>query len=232
LVVSDMFERGPRTGRIQKPTLAAVIARVVRDEILSGQIPPGAQLNEVELATRFATSRGPIREGLQRLVQEGIVVSAPHRGLFVPVLTLADLEDIYFARAALERAAILRLVDRGVPAAGIAELEHALAHMQAALEAEDLAGLANADLRFHEVIVARAASERLGRLYTMLTSQTRLGLNLLLGTYEHRSDLVAEHQAILHCLIARDRRAALEKLEDHFRDAGEALGGFDDLPRR
>jgi DNA-binding GntR family transcriptional regulator len=73
-------------------------------------------MNEVELATRLATSRGPVREAMQRLVQEGLLISAPHRGIWVRQLVQADLEDLYFARAAVERAAMLRLIDRGMPA--------------------------------------------------------------------------------------------------------------------
>ena len=221
---------GGRTPRVPKPTLAAVILRQVREQIVSGQIPPGAQLNEGELAARFATSRGPIREGLQRLVQEGLLVSTPHRGLFVPVLTAADLEDRYLARAALERAAMLRIVEQGISAAAIAELEQVLGEMELALREGDTTGIAEADLRFHEVIVLRSGSERLGQMYRMLAGQTRLGLNVLAGVYEHREDLLAEHRRILKDLIAGERGPVLERLDDHFDSALKTIAGTLDPP--
>src|SRR5215218_8200290 len=77
------------------------------------QIPPGTQLNEVELASSFGVSRGPVREALQRLIQEGLLRSEPHRGVFVPVMTDEDIDDVYLAREALEAAAVRQIARMG-----------------------------------------------------------------------------------------------------------------------
>jgi DNA-binding GntR family transcriptional regulator len=209
--------------RVPKRTLAAVVTSQVRERIIDGVYPPGTQMNEVELAIRFATSRGPVREALQRLVQEGLLLAAPHRGITVRVLTDDDLEDLYFARAAIERAAMLRLTTRGVPAALIATLEQAVRQLALSVEKKDWLQVSAADLRFHQAIVEAAGSERLSAMYASLADQTRLGLNLLVGTYKGREDLVEEHQQLLKLLTSGDRGPLFHTLDRHFGDAMTTL---------
>lgn len=205
-----------RPVRVAKPTLAAVITAELREAIITGRIPPGSQMNEVELAARFSTSRGPVREGMQRLVQEGLLVSSPHRGIFVPVLSAEDVEDLYFARSALERAAMFRLVDRGISAATLAVLEQVLGEMELAVGDRDPAAVAAADLRFHEILVSAAGSPRLQQMYEQLVGQMRLGLNLVIETYVERAGLVAEHRAIVRQLKTGDRMALMRAIDEHF----------------
>lgn len=209
--------------RVPKRTLASVITSQVRRRIIDGTYPPGMQLNEVDLAGQFATSRGPVREGLQRLVQEGLLVSEPHRGMFVPVLTDEDIEDIYHARSAIERSSMMRLIDRGLTAATLAELEQVLDEMKLAIKEEDWFAVAAADLRFHEVIVTAAGSPRLLRMYTSLAGETRLGINRLVRSYEGRRNYLEEHQRIFSLLAAQDRKGLIDELEAHLGGALSTL---------
>jgi DNA-binding GntR family transcriptional regulator len=217
--VSKGKGKGASGPHVPKRTLAAVVTSQIRDRIVDGGYPPGTPMNEVELATRFRTSRGPVREALHRLVQEGLLVSTPHKGISVRVLTPDDLDDLYFARAALERAALTRLTERGAPAALIANLEQALAQLSLAVESQDWLLVSAADLRFHSHIVDAAGSERLSLMYASLAAQSRLGLNLLVGTYKGRTDLIDEHAHLLKLLSDGDRAALLEALDKHFGDA-------------
>ncbi len=211
--------------RVPKRTLSSVITSQVRQRIIDGTYPPGTQMNEVELAARFSTSRGPVREGMQRLVQEGLLVSEPHRGVFVPVLTAEDLDDLYFARSAIERASMMRLIDRGLTAAATASLEQALGEMELAIQRQDWSGVAGADLRFHEIIVSAAGSPRLLRMHMSLAGETRLGLNLLVGTYEGRADYLEEHTRIFEFLVSGDRLGLVDELEAHLHTALTTLRG-------
>lgn len=210
---------------VRKRTLSSVIASQVRQRVIDGTYPPGMQLNEVELAAQFATSRGPIREGIQRLVQEGLLVSEPHRGVFVPVLTDEDLDDVYFARSAIERASMVRISERGLAASAMASLEQTLGQMAVAIEAEDWRAVAAADLRFHEIIVNAAGSPRLSRMYAALSGESRLGLNLLVGTFQGRTDYLDEHTRIFNFLAAGDRNNLVNELEKHL---GTALNTLHD----
>lgn len=202
---------------IRKKTLAEVITTQLRQRIVDGSYSPGAQLSEVELATRFDTSRGPVREAMQRLVQEGLLVSHPHRGVFVPELTYEDINDLFLARGAVERAAMLELIGHGVPAKTLARLEQQLGEMERAIEHGDWPALAAADLAFHEAIVEAARSTRLDRMYAALAGETRLGLNILVSSYEGRADYVEEHRRIFDLLASGDRAGLLSELDRHFR---------------
>jgi DNA-binding GntR family transcriptional regulator len=204
---------------VPKRTLGSVVTAQIRDRILDGTYPPGTQMNEVELATRFATSRGPVREALQRLVQDGLLLSAPHKGITVRAMTAEDFDDLYFARAALERAAILRLTGRGAPAALLAALDQDVRRMALAVEQHRWVDVAAADLSFHSHIIDAAGSERLSAMYATLADQTRLGLNIMLGTYKGRTDLVDEHAELLKLLSAGNQPALLTALDKHFGDA-------------
>src|ERR1700750_714641 len=83
------------------PSLVATIACDIGAEIIQGKIKAGDDLNSVELSRRFQTSRTPIREALILLEKEGLVEIPPRRRPRVRALALAEIRDIYEARAAL-----------------------------------------------------------------------------------------------------------------------------------
>ena len=109
--------------RIPRVTFASMVGERIRSNIIDGTLPPGSQLNEVELASSFGVSRGPVREALQRLIQEGLLRSEPHRGVFVPVMTDEDIDDVYLAREALETAAVRRIARMGWSASAFKALD-------------------------------------------------------------------------------------------------------------
>ncbi|WP_418606351.1 GntR family transcriptional regulator [Georgenia sp. SUBG003] len=102
-------------------------------------------------------------------------MSHPHRGIFVPVLAYDDLNDLFVARSAVERAAMVEVLAHGVPAATIAALEQVLGQMELAIQAHEWSGVVAADLRFHELIVEASGSPRLTRMHNTLSGETRLG---------------------------------------------------------
>src|SRR5690242_107843 len=98
-------------GRVS--TVDALVA-ALRERIISGEIPPGAQLREVELSERYGVGRHSLRAAFQALTHEGLLSHEPHRGVFVPQLAAADVRDLFIVRTALETEAVRLLVTRGV----------------------------------------------------------------------------------------------------------------------
>src|SRR5215470_12571889 len=96
MTLSDLLEP------VSKSTLRARIAERLRAAILAGDIPPGAALVETALSERFAVSRGPLREALRQLIEEGLVVTVPYTGTHVAALSVDDVREIYSLRTALE----------------------------------------------------------------------------------------------------------------------------------
>ena len=151
----------------------------LRAIIVDGSLSPGSQLSEVELASSFGVSRGPVREALQRLVQEGLLHSEPHRGVFVPVLTDEDVLDIYVAREALESAAIRAIASNASTAAASEALDRFVTSMERAEASGDWQAVGNLDLDFHVALVGASGSPRLNRMFTTVISETRLCLGAL-----------------------------------------------------
>ena len=204
--------------KITRESTASVIARQLRNAIIHGSIPPGAQLGEADLAGRLGVSRGPLREAMQRLVQEGLLRSEPNRGLFVIELTDEDVEDIYLARAAVERAAVNAILNND-PARSAASLRRAHEAMSRAADRSDATALSDADLSFHQALVAEAGSPRLKRMHDTLLAETRMCLTALELTDYLPIDVVSEHGAIVDAIEARDRRRLERLLTTHTEDA-------------
>lgn len=204
---------------VNRESTAAIIARQLRDAITNGSLPPGTQLGEADLAAQFQVSRGPLREAMQRLVSEGLLRSERHRGLFVIDLEPEDVHDIYTARLAIERSAVLCVLrgDRD----GVAEqLTEVLQQMTtAATKAE----ITEADLRFHEVLVAASGSKRLQRMARGLLVETRMCLSALGRTYADDEERITEHKRITEAIRSGDEAAALSLLEAHMEDAVQRL---------
>ena len=161
--------RRPFEPVVQEST-ASMIANRVRDAIAQGHIAPGTQLGEAELARELGVSRGPLREGLQRLTAEGLLVSIRNRGLFVIEITPERVGDVYVARQAVERAAAEQIHLRDPRAAGAA----LMTIIEAMAVAPDSHAVGDADIAFHERLVALAESPRLTRMHNILLIESRV----------------------------------------------------------
>ncbi len=205
--------------RLPRVTLSGQVAGAIRDAVLSGALPPGRQMNEAELAARFEVSRGPVREAMQRLVQEGLLVSHPHRGIFVVELAEADLADIYIAREAIEGAALRRIA--AVPpgrAALAARLADEARRMEEAVRAEEWGEVADRDFAFHRALVEAADSPRLSRMFDTVQAETRLCLHLLMAGYRSSAQLADEHRRLAALATGGNIAAALAELGRHLAD--------------
>jgi DNA-binding GntR family transcriptional regulator len=210
---SEHAANSPALVPVDRETTPSVIARRLRAAITSGTLPQGSQLVETDLARELNVSRGPVREAMQRLTQEGLVRSVRSRGLFVVTLSPADIQDIYFARLTIEHAAGQKLsadhlLDRVVPA-----LRECLGVMAAA--GRDAAAAADADLRFHELLVTSAASPRLTRMHATLLAEARMCLAALAPSYQAEEGRVAEHAAIVEALRSSDEAELVRALQAH-----------------
>ena len=195
-----------------------MVTERLRANIVNGTLAPGSQLSEVELASTFGVSRGPVREALQRLIQEGLVRSEPHRGVFVPVLTDEDVRDIYLARDALESSAVRHIINTGKSIEAAEQLDRLVKLMQESETANDWESVGQFDLEFHSALVASSGSERLQRMFSTVISETRLCLGVLTAA-DARSDLVEEHRQIAALIREGRTDEALGELKKHFDDA-------------
>jgi len=206
---------------LQLQSTPALIADRLRSGILEGRFPPHTQLAEVELARQLQVSRGPIREAMQRLIQEGLLRAERNRGVFVVELGLDDARDVYLARGVIERAAAA-IVAKQRPEAALTELEEIVDQLAASLGGAWTEVIAH-DLAFHQTLVEAAGSPRLSRMFRTLVAETRLCLIRLEPFYQEGTEVVEEHRAIAEALRSGNRRRVEGLLQVHMDEAAARL---------
>jgi DNA-binding GntR family transcriptional regulator len=207
-----------------RPT-AQLIADQLREQIVQGTFRPGQQINESAVASQLRTSRGPLREALQRLCQEGLLVSHRNRGVFVTELSTADIREIYEVRESVETAAANTLLD------GSQEqlqdtcevLKEVIRDMAKQVAGSDWQELARLDMQFHTSFVAGTGNTRLIRIYETLAAESRMCILNLEVSYPWIDVLVEEHQKVLDLLEAGDRKGLLKAIKRHMQKAVEDL---------
>jgi DNA-binding GntR family transcriptional regulator len=190
-----------------------MLADLLRDELLSGALAPGAPLRDTELAARANVSRGTAREALAELAREGLVVQTLHRGVRVASPTEADIADVYGARRVLESAGLEALLRTRA----FAPLEAAV---QAMAGARSVPEGVEADAAFHLAIVAACGVERLHAAAERALREVRLVLCAADRATADLDALLAAHRALLAAFAAGDGVAAREALMRHL-DHGE-----------
>lgn len=189
----------------------------VKNAIISGEMPPGHQVLEPELALRLGMSRTPVREALVRLQHEGFVELIPRRGMRVAALSGRDIREITEVLACLEIEAAARSASRGVSPETLAKMDAAIADMDRALSASDLEAWNEADYAFHLLLVescgnahlievARRFLEKANR-FRVLTSAHRLP-----PVYSN-----VNHAAVVEAIRHRDAQTAAEVHRAHKR---------------
>src|SRR2546427_12964926 len=87
---------------IQRQSLPSAVADKLRDQIIRGEIPEGAQLRQDAIASQYHVSKIPVREALRQLDAEGLIAIIPNRGAVVPALSPDDVEELFSIRTLLE----------------------------------------------------------------------------------------------------------------------------------
>lgn len=194
-----------------------VIADQIRDRIIDGSYAPGEQVNEANVAAELEISRGPVREALQRLNQEGLLVSYRNRGVFVVELGEHDVAEIYEARAAIEVGAAWTLVNGAEKTlrATAAELSNIVDQMPPFIDRADWHGLAERDLAFHTALVAATGNSRMTRMYATLAAETRICMANLEQAYYRPEALIEEHQLLIDLLAGSDWAKLEAGLHEH-----------------
>lgn len=216
--MSELGELEP----VARQSTAEIIADQLRTAVMYGVFAPGAQLGEVELANRFEVSRGPLREAMQRLVQEGLLRSERHRGLFVIDMHAEDVRDVYHARLAIERAGC-QLIMHGNRGEAVARLSDALENIVTAAESRDRNAMSDADQAFHQTLVSCSGNSRLERMAQTLLVETRMCLSALQEHYPEPAELVTEHRVLVDAISDGDEELLLSLIETHMRDSIDRL---------
>jgi DNA-binding GntR family transcriptional regulator len=179
------------------------------------------RLSDVTLAEQLGISRTPVRQALERLVQEGLVRSDPRRGFWTRTYTAQDIHEIYDIRGALEVLAV-RLAAPRLSQEDIQAQLDALYAVRAELDMHPVLRFLQVDIRFHTLITRASNNGRLIHSLSLLRSQ--LSMFQMQDTYYPQRMEIAlhDHERILLSLLAGDVDAAAACLAGHIR---HAMGG-------
>jgi DNA-binding GntR family transcriptional regulator len=208
------------TSPLTRAPLRDHICEIVREQIVRGELPPGAPVRDTDLAESLGASRTPVREALIRLTAEGLLESLVGRGFRVRALRRQDVEDVYPLLWTLEPLAL-----GDAPAfteEQSAELERITLRMEdqsaGASERHEL------DASWHRCLISGCANARLVRIIEKLRDTSRRYELAYLGGAQGMELSVAEHREISQAFAAGDRAHATEQLREHWqRGRGELL---------
>ena len=216
------LESAPYSG-IPRQSLPSAVADKLREQIIRGEIPEGAQLRQDAIATQYQVSRIPVREALRQLDAEGLIAIVPNRGAIVPALSPKDIGELFSIRALLEpevlKLSIPHLTDKDFSQAD-AVLRKYVSELR---REEHVSAWGRLNWQFHSILYSRANQPRFMAIIRNVNNSgeryTRLQLYLTHGMKRANE----EHHQILELCRQRDTAAACKLLRQHIEHAGESL---------
>lgn len=206
----------------EAPTLADAVARAVRDGVAAGQLVPDVTYSVYQLAELLGVSRSPVREGLLRLAEAGLVEIRRNRGFRVLPPRVADVEEIIGIRLALEPDAARRAAIDGTDDAHAA-VRAALDEMAGAAARGDEGAFWAADRALHDLLLRAADKPRTAAIVDGLRSTTALLGPPTTASGRTLTQIHAEHEPVVAAVLARDGDAAFAAMHAHLDATGALL---------
>ena len=180
--------------------------------MINGELAPGTRLSETSLTGVLGVSRNTLREAFSTLIEEGLLVRRPNRGVFVATLSPAQIADIYRVRVLLECSALSRAPVDPPRAEG---MRAAIDDATRAVNAGDWRAVGTANMHFHEQIVALAGSPRLNAWMRQLTAELRLAFVAAHDLEALHRPFVPMNDEITAVYEAGDAQQAADLLRDY-----------------
>lgn len=202
--------------------LRDVVFNTLRQAILRGELKPGERLMEIQLANKLGVSRTPIREAIRKLELEGLVLMIPRKGAEVADITEKSLKDVLEVRRALEELSVKLTCDR-ITKEEIKELEQAAENFRKTMKSKDITEIAEADVRFHDVIYTATKNQKLIQLLNNLHEQMYRYRIEYLKDEEVYPKLLKEHKEIIERINRGEKEEAARIVCEHIDDQVNAV---------
>jgi DNA-binding GntR family transcriptional regulator len=214
----ETFVKAAAHHTLRSNRLSDGLYQALKSEIATGVLSPGQRLVEADLARRYQLSQAPVREALRRLAHEGLVLHLPRRGTFVSTISVDEARRSYALRAVLEEFAA-REFCRHAHADATADLAEILEQMETAAADDDLQGVIDLDIRFHQGVWDATGHPLLPRIWPMIEASLR-GLTTISNRvyWGNLVDVAKTHRPLLDSLSARDESVAAHRFHNHVTD--------------
>lgn len=200
--------------KTQERLLDRQAAASIRQQIVSGTMPPSHRLLEAVLASELEVSRGTIRSALMQLSNEGLVRQVAFTKWEVAAASAAEAWELYTLRAVLEGLAA-SLAAQYATEAQRDELKQILSDLEAAVAADDREAATDADFRLHKAIVTMSGHDRLIREHERLILQVRFQMTHIGFVPRDYTDLIEDHRAMMEAVVAGDAERAEQLARNH-----------------
>ena len=205
--------------------LRDVVFNTLRQAILRGELKPGERLMEVQLANKLGVSRTPIREAIRKLELEGLVLMIPRKGAEVADITEKSLMDVLEVRKALEELAVQLCCDK-ITGKEIEELHRAADDFRRILKtSDDVTEIAEADVRFHDIIYLATGNQKLIQILNNLREQMYRYRVECIKRKESHPILIAEHEEIIRRIENKEKKEAADIVCRHIDNQAEVVTG-------
>jgi DNA-binding GntR family transcriptional regulator len=182
--------------------------------IVTGELPPEAPIDKVELCARFGVSRLSVTTAVNRLAFDRLIVVEPQRGSYVSRIRLSDVRQWMMVRRALEVEIVSACAQR-LPDPWVEKLERNLAYQKAAMRSGDLDGFHQLDVAFHQLLIEGLDLHRVGEILESCRTHVDRTRRLLLPEPGRMSATLKEHQAIFTAISSRDAAVAAKTMRNH-----------------
>jgi DNA-binding GntR family transcriptional regulator len=205
---------------LDRTSTAERVADILRSRIAEGFFPPGSRLTEESIGDALRVSRNTLREAFRLLTHERLVEHQLNRGMFVRMLSMDDVVDLYRVRKLVECAAVRAIDD--LPR-GLHMLTAAVVDGEHALDSHDWQALGTADIVFHQALAALANSPRVDELMRGVLAELRLAWHVMPNRRHFHEPYLTRNREILDRLEAGDRSGAEGLLAKYLDDAQRQL---------
>ncbi|MGW7418002.1 GntR family transcriptional regulator [Streptomyces sp. NPDC054863] len=199
-----------------RTSTAERVADILRTRIAEGFFPPGERLSEDSIGKALGVSRNTLRESFRLLTHERLLVHELNRGVFVRVLAVADVEDIYRTRRLVECAVVRNLA---APPFAVEALDTVVTGGEKAAAAGDWPRVSTANIHFHRELVALAGSPRTDELMRGVLAELRLAFHVVSDPQRLHQPYLVRNREIVAALAAGDRVRAEGLLADYLDDS-------------
>lgn len=204
---------------LEYQNLSDHVVTLIRKMILNGTLKPGEKVNQVQLAEKLQISRGPIREALRLLQNEGLIKYELNKGTYITTLSKEDAYEIYTLRGLLEgKAAQLAL--KNLQTRDFDVLKELVEGFEKALVENDLERQAQYDILFHQTVVKASKHNRLIHMHQQLDTQVGAMFFTVASVAPLRAKYVVEnHQRLIDALQTQDEDYVQKEFSEHYNNA-------------
>ena len=199
---------------VESKPIREIAYETLKHAIITGELPAGSRIVETEYAERMHISRTPLREALRKLERDGLVEYMLRRGVVVRAFTLADVEEIYTIRNALEMLTLPAII-KNATAEDIRRLRAILDEMDPLDANNDVAALSLRARKFHSELTAISGLKRTIRAIEGQDEYITRFSALAIAKENRRSAAHAEHHQLMDLVEARDLEGFTALMRKH-----------------